>query len=577
MEPTPEIDCRNVNTLWASVLVATLRRAGVRRAVVSPGSRSTPLTMALARAEGMVAVPVLDERAAGFFALGLAKASGRPVVLVCTSGTAAANYLPAVIEAQAAGVRLLVLTADRPAELRACSSGQTIDQLKLYGGYVSHFHELPLPEASHSLLSALRQSVLHALERTSFPAPGPVHLNVPLRDPLAPVSDDGVAAQAVAGIDWAQFFGQVAEPARVAWHGEIPPLHADVHGVIVVGPAHQATFNAAAVAEIARRLGWPVLADGLSTLRQSAVRIPNLITTYDAILRDSAQAERLKPEMVLAIGAWPASKVLRGWIEASGARIWQIDTGDENRDGLHGRTRRVRTSLSVLAAALTEATGPSGYTLMWTKREGVVRAELDRRLEAETVLFEPKAAWLLARHLPVGTPVVVGNSMPVRDLEYVWPAGDRALRPWCNRGANGIDGTLSTALGIAEAAGRPTVLLTGDLAFLYDASGLLVRRHFRGSLTVVVINNNGGGIFEHLPVAQFDPPFEEFFATPQSVDLATLCAAHGVAHELVPDWTRFTALIATLPASGLRVLEVRTDRKRDAGARRLLLDVKSAG
>ncbi len=286
--------------------------------------------------------------------------------------------------------------------------------------------------------------------------------------------------------------------------------------------------------------------------------MPNLITTYDAILRDAAQAGRLQPEMVLAIGAWPTSKVLRGWLEASGARIWQIDSGDDNRDGLHGRTRRVRTSLSVLAAALPIATEPSGYTLMWTRRETSVRTELDRRLEAESTLFEPKAAWLLARHLPVGTPVVLGNSMPVRDVEYVWPAGDRALRTWCNRGANGIDGTVSTALGIAEAAGRPAVLLTGDLAFLHDANGLLLRRHFRGSLTVVVI----------------DPPFEEFFATPQSVDLAGLCAAHGVAYERVADWARFTALITALPDSGLRVLEVRTDRKHDAAARRQLLEVK---
>jgi 2-succinyl-5-enolpyruvyl-6-hydroxy-3-cyclohexene-1-carboxylate synthase len=180
----------------------------------------------------------------------------------------------------------------------------------------------------------------------------------------------------------------------------------------------------------------------------------------------------------------------------------------------------------------------------------------------------------IARHLPVGTPVVLGNSMPVRDVEYVWPAGDRALRTWCNRGANGIDGTLSTALGIAESAGRSTVLLTGDLAFLHDANGLLLRRHFRGSLTIIVINNDGGGIFEHLPIAQFDPPLEEFFATPQAVDLAALCAAHGVAHRR---GARLGALHGVDHAAGqrIRVLEVRTDRKRDAAGRRAFLDVKS--
>ena len=566
------LDTRNLNSLWSGVLAETLARCGVTRAVISPGSRSTPLTLAVAAHARIEAIPVLDERSAAFFALGLAKAALQPVALVCTSGTAAANYFPAVIEAHESGVPLIVLTADRPPELRACASGQTIDQQKIFGGYVSFYHELALPEVSLERWRYLRQMVAHAVERALRPVAGPVHLNVPFRDPLAPLADDGRVAQLAAELDWAAFFAHLAPAPATLRHAPVPRLMPDVHGVIIVGPAQPARPEefVAAVGEMGRRLGWPVLAEGLSPLRNHAAGVPGIVTTYDAILRDENAAERLKPEIVLCLGGWPTSKVLRAWLERSDAPTWLVTERADNRDALHGRTRVLPISLPVLAAALPEAMDINGYQRMWARFEDKARAALDARLRGTTGLFEPKAAWLLAQHLPAGTPLVIANSMPIRDVEYVSPATDRALRPLCNRGANGIDGTLSTALGVAHAAGKPVVLLTGDLAFLHDANGLLLAPKFRGSLTVVVINNAGGGIFEHLPVAQFDPPFEEFFATPQSVDLAQLCAAHAIEHVSVNDWAQFTQLVAMLPASGIRVLEVRTDRKRDAAGRKAL-------
>jgi 2-succinyl-5-enolpyruvyl-6-hydroxy-3-cyclohexene-1-carboxylate synthase len=206
---------------------------------------------------------------------------------------------------------------------------------------------------------------------------------------------------------------------------------------------------------------------------------------------------------------------------------------------------------------------------MWREYERTARSLLDRMIEVENTLFEPKAAWLLAKHLPEDTPLFVASSMPVRDVEYVWPAGDRRIRPFFNRGANGIDGTLSTALGVAH-GNRPAVLLTGDLALLHDSNGFLSSPKLRGSLTIVLINNRGGGIFEHLPVAEFNPPFEEFFATPQSVNFPALASAYGVDHTFVQDWSQFVDLVSTLPNSGIRVLELRTDRKRDAGVRKAL-------
>jgi len=570
------LDFRNVNSLWGSVLVETLSRLGLRQAVVSPGSRSTPLAIALARHPGIEAIPVLDERSAGFFALGLARRKGEPVLLVCTSGTAGANYFPAVIEASESGVPLLVITADRPPEMRACASGQTIDQQKLFGGYPDFYHELALPGAAEPLLAYLRQTLAHAFGRTLHPTPGPVHLNAPFRDPLAPVAD-GTAEPAAAAVDWDAFFDFVAPPAGIECAAPLPSLGPDVHGIIVAGPAQPAdpAGYAAAVGEIGRKLGWPVLADGLSPVRQHANLIPHLVTAYDALLRNPAFAARVRPETVLCLGGWPTSKVLRDWLQAGAARTWLVGTRPDNRDALHGRTRPLPVAVPALAAGLPAAGAPNGYTPLWTDAEKRARAVLDRTLADEAALFEPKAAWLLDRHLPAGTPIFIANSMPVRDVEYVCGGGERRLRAFGNRGANGIDGTLSTAMGVAH-GGPPAVLLTGDLALLHDANGFLLRPRLRGSLTVVLINNRGGGIFEHLPVAQFDPPFEEFFATPQEVDFAGLASAHGAAHILVRDWDHFTSLISALPAAGVRVLEVRTDRKRDAAGRRRLLVAASS-
>ncbi len=558
------LDFRNLNSLWSGVLVETLARCGLKQAVISPGSRSAPLVFALARHPRIEAVPVLDERSAAFFALGLAKRTRRPVALVCTSGTAAANFFPAVIEAHESGAPLLVLTADRPPELRDCAAGQAIDQQKLYGGHVEFYHELAVPEASEPLLRYLRQTVAHACTRAQG---GPVHLNCPFRDPLAPVED--ASARALEKKIDEDFFAHLAPPpaaarAITAWQRPVT-----ARGLIVAGPCLSAdpALHAAAIVRLGATLGWPVLADALSPVRHHAGAGAAVVAAYDAILRSERAGRELAPRQVICFGGWPTSKVLRGWLESVQAETVMVSPGAANRDGLHGRTRHLPLAAENFSAEGTPAADP-GYVLSWRKAEAAARASLDGALDSTAELFEGKAVWLLARHLPAATPVFVASSMPVRDAEYFWPADDRRRVLFFNRGANGIDGTLSSALGIAHGADRPAVLLTGDLALLHDANGFLLRSKLRGSLTVVLINNRGGGIFEHLPVAQFDPPFEDFFATPQEVDFARLCAAHGAAHVPVRDWRHLADLVSVLPAGGLRVLELRTDRKRDAAARK---------
>jgi 2-succinyl-5-enolpyruvyl-6-hydroxy-3-cyclohexene-1-carboxylate synthase len=328
----PSLDFRNVNALWGSVVAETLVRSGVATAVISPGSRSTPLAFALARHPGIDAIPVLDERSASFFALGLAKRDLRPVVLLCTSGTAGANYFPAVIEAHEAGVPLVVLTADRPPEMRACASGQTIDQQRLYGSFVSFHHELAVPEASLPLLRYLRQTVAHAVERSLAPFRGPVHLNAPFRDPCP-----GGGRRGDRGLCGPRGLGAVLRAPEPAYPvlavSEIPPFSHRVHGIIVAGPVLTAdpAAHAAAVAEIARKLGWPVLADGLSPARNHG-GIPHLVTRYDTILRSPKAAESLQA------GVRP---VPRGVADQQGPA--RVDRGERGAHLLrHGPARQPR-------------------------------------------------------------------------------------------------------------------------------------------------------------------------------------------------------------------------------------------
>jgi len=574
--PASALDFRNTNSLWCSVIVETLARLGLRHAVVSPGSRSTPLTFAFAAHPSIEAIPVLDERSAAFFALGLARQHRRPTALVCTSGTAAANFLPAVIEAQESGVPLLVFTADRPPELRECAAGQAIDQQKLYGAHVNFYHELAVAEAKLELLDYARQTVVHAYERTLFPFAGPVHLNAPFRDPLPPV-EDGRAEKLRLEIDTETFFSHLQEPHPAAKAGVVFDPSKSVRGVIIAGPAQSADPVAycAAVARLSSALGWLVLVDGLSPLRNHAALNPLLVVNYNAVLRSPVLAERLQPAAVLCLGEWPTSRQLLQWLQTGGADTWLVADDAKNHDALHGRTRHLRCSVEALAAALPPKNAqPSAYAREWLRADHAARQAFDLRLSTLDVLFEGKASRLLSQQLPPETPFMIASSMPVRDVEFFWEPNDRHGRPFFNRGANGIDGTLSTALGVAH-GNRPAVLLTGDLALLHDTNGFLLRPKLRGSLTVVLINNHGGGIFEMLPVAKFDPPFEEFFATPQEVDFAKLCSAYGADHVLVRDWAHFTELISALPAAGLRVLELRTDRKHDAAFRRELFAAAS--
>lgn len=572
---TAHLDFRNANALWCSVLVETLVRCGLRSAVVSPGSRSTPLTFALAAHPAVEAVPVLDERSAAFFALGQARQQHRPVVLVCTSGSAAANYLPAVIEAHESGVPLIVISADRPPEMRECASGQTIDQHKLFGRYARWYHELAVPEPRLELLGYLRQTLRQAWTRAT--QGGVVQLNAPFRDPLPPIADDG-ATEALRAQLPDTFFDQPEAPSITPGGLVLHQRGTPSRGVIVAGPAmpEDEAAYVATVANLARKTGWPILADVLSPLRQNAPDDVVVVSAYHAVLRNEPLARDLTPRMVIALESWPTSKVLREWLANSQAEMLMISPRSGSHDALHGKTREIEAPIEALQIEGQPPVDPA-WAEAWRAAEAKMTEVLTRWFSArDEALFEGEVSWRLAQHLPDHAALCVANSMPVRDLEYFWPTTHRGLRVYSSRGANGIDGTLSTAMGVAHGRSTPTVLLTGDLAFLHDGNGLQLAHALRGSLTVVVINNDGGGIFGHLPVAKFEPPFERYFSTPQHVDLAALCAGHQVEHRRVTSREELVDVIGHLPPAGVRVIEVRTDRRADVATRKRLFRDLSA-
>ena len=615
------IDFRNTNTLWASILAETLQRLGLTTAVICPGSRSAPLTIAFAQNNQIETIPILDERSASFFALGIAKKSHLPVALICTSGTAAANFYPAIIEARESRIQLLIFTADRPPELRDSHAGQAIDQIKIYANYPNWQAELAIPSAEIAMLGYLRQTLMYAWDRSQFPTPGPVHLNIPFRDPLVPISDIAVEALE-AQFDIEDFFAGlepivVGETSTSPSQGGHAPSTAPTkggvgsaieqwqkcsRGIIIAGVAQPEDSEkyCRAIAQISQLLNWPVLAEGLSPLRNYAQLNPHLISTYDLILRNRELADKLTPEIAIQIGDLPTSKELRNWLDKTQPKRYVIDPSHHNFDPLHGKTIHLRTSPENLATAISlhvpplkkgglggdqasattaisplvppltkgglggVQTSPSNeYLQLWHNTETQVRQTIDQKLSTINNIIEPKVSWLLSQILPARTPIFISNSMPVRDIEFFWKPNNLEIKPFVNRGANGIDGTLSTALGVAH-RNQSSIILTGDLALLHDTNGFLINNKFVGHLTIILINNNGGGIFEMLPVARFDPPFEEFFATPQHINFAQLCATYGVEHQIIDDWEQLKQKLVSLPNNGIMVLELQTNRRADA-------------
>ncbi len=539
-------------------LVDEFVRCGMQHACTSPGSRNTPIVLTLAREERLQRWSHVDERAAGFFALGAAKASRRPVLVTCTSGTAAANLLPAVVEARYAGVPMIVLTADRPPELRDIGAGQTIDQIKLYGDNVKWFHEMGEPESSPERMRFVRSLACRAYWSALAGTPGPVHINLPLREPLVleeplPADEPGGGGRS-SGNPWL-----VQERAAPSDTRALLRRHEFKRTVLVAGDLGPDPSLGLALAQFAARARVPLLADPLSGARSGHAAIAH----FDLLLRDAHVAERLRPDLVCRIGDLPTSKPLRAWLAGlDSAHHIQFAADDRWIEPVHQLSQRIVGPLDELVARVTHdelAVDDSDWLDRWTVADSVVAHAIAEPLMAAG-LSEPAAITALAQFLPPSVSLFVGASMPIRDVEEFFPALAEPPRVMANRGANGIDGTVSSAFGVA-ATGGEVVLVLGDVTLAHDIGGLLAARRLGLKLTIVLLNNDGGGIFNFLAVSGEGQAFEQHIATPTGLDFSQAAALYGLRHEPVSTLDGLAdALMGALAGGDSTLIEVRTDR-----------------
>ena len=552
--------------LLLRAFVDELARCGVREACTSPGSRCTPIVLALARDERLRCFSHIDERCAGFFALGAAKATGKPVAITCTSGTAAANLAPAVIEAHEARVPLVVLTADRPAELREVGAGQTIDQIKLYGSAAKWFFEVGTHEATPDRVRWMRALACRAVWTAAEGRPGPVHLNFALREPLvapADLEDDPQPGRSN-GRPWV--LRSTPGEDTAAGGRALAVVARDARRPIVV--AGRAEPGLEAIAAACERQGWPLLADPLSGARRGGAAIAH----YDALLRIASFAGARRPDLVIRCGDLPTSKPLREWLDDLGEGVTQLALHP------HGAWQDPGASVEVVLAAdpartLTAAAKHVGsadpeWLAGWLRADARASGAIDAVLGDGGELSEPLVARRLGAQLAENATLFVASSMPVRDVECFTAVRDDPPRVLCNRGANGIDGTVSGAFG-AAAASRPdpVVLLIGDVALAHDIGGLLAASRLDLALTIVLLNNDGGGIFEFLPVAGERDMFEEHVATPHGLDFAHAAQLYGFDHRRA---ATVDELGEHLDGGGRTIIEIRTDRAANLSLHRAL-------
>ncbi|QRV15260.1 2-succinyl-5-enolpyruvyl-6-hydroxy-3-cyclohexene-1-carboxylic-acid synthase [Haloterrigena salifodinae] len=592
----------NRATLWGRVLVDELAKGGLEAVCIAPGSRSTPLTVAFAAHEGIDVYSHLDERSAAYFALGRARRTGEPTALVSTSGTATANFHPAVIEADQARVPLLVLTADRPHELRDSGANQTVDQVKLYGDAVRWDAELPDPEADERKVRSLRTTAARALAETGGVDPGPVHLNCPFRKPLEPIEvPDAVPdafAETPAGRGRDSAFVETESGTRVLADAQYDDLVRTLEDadrpLIVAGPADPAdliSLEPDRVATVAERVGAPILADPLSNLRfgphvdRGSVTGP-VYGGYDAYIDTLPE-----PDAVVRFGASPTSKPLRHALRDSDARQFLLDPAGDWREATFTATDLLATSPGPVFEGLCERLEADAGAETASKSEWLAAfADAERRhwavrdaaLESASLESDPFEGAVLAAVFdgaPDPATIFVSNSMPIRDADRFGRPRDAELTVLANRGASGIDGITSTALGAGSATDDPLVLVTGDLAFYHDSNGLLAVDRCGVDATIVLLDNDGGGIFHELPIEEFEPPFTDQFKTPHGLEFGALADFYDLAFERVALVDFASAYRRSLESEGTQVLAVEFDseashRRRDVLAERIREDLR---
>ena len=559
---------------YIASLVDELYQLGVRHAVFSPGSRSTTLAMLFQSHGGFHTYMNIDERSAGFMALGIAKAQGEPAVLVCTSGSALTHYGPAVVEAKHSGVPMIILSADRPYTLQQVGAPQTIDQQKYFGTAVNYYEELSVPSESH-YYTYPRQVARRAYLKANDHKLGPVHINVPLFEPLVPNREEEYFTQ-----------GRSEKPFRLVKHQEIASLGSLLNAKRVLILGGPSVTNPKAVIDFAERIGAVVIGDPLSNLRQ----YEGVISTYDAFLAHHERWEELRPDVVIQLGQIPVSKRIQQWM----ATLTDIDyitvspTADVVNPSLtttihvmadidvflaeikRGIPLLINTEkkqravlqklekLNLLTPSHSVGMRPT-YEELWRQIESNSREQLDK-VQEEPTLFEGRTIHMLQQMMPDEGQILVANSMSIRDMDYFWASGRSQAMVYGNRGTNGIDGTVSTALGLST-NGKPTVMVTGDLSFFHDLNGLAIGKTHGMNLTIILHNNDGGGIFQYLPQKGTDD-FDYLFNTPQGIDYSGLATMYGLDYVKVTTNAELEqAMQQYIGAEGIHLIEVPTSKE----------------
>ena len=577
------IRAANRTMLWAEIFVEELARSGLTAVCIAPGSRSTPLMLAFAAQKRITVYPHIDERSAAFFALGLALATQAPVAVLCTSGTAAAEFYPAIVEANYAEVPLLILTADRSHEARASGSNQTVNQVNLYGDHVRWFVDVAPPEADPDplVLRYLRALAARALTAASAPPAGPVHLNFPFRKPLepTPVPDDvperlwTERPLEMTGRANGRAFTRLTRgdnsPSATQINLLAEAIESAPQGVIICGPRCPAAGFPLAVTHLARLTGYPVFADALSGVRFGRqVEQSNglILGGYETFLQRTITAHWKPPEVILRFGGMPTSTALMTWLEGIATARHILITGSGRwADDTHHLAELIWADpeltcqrLTAHLAASRQVQPDSAWAESFQRVENQVWEAVTAARAAEN--FEGAVLAEVVEHLPAGAALFVASSLPVRHLDQFVRPSAKDLRVFANRGASGIDGTISSALGVAAASKGPLVLVMGDLAFYHDLNGLLALRRCGVKATIVVINNDGGGIFQRLPIAKFDPPFTELVRTPHGLTFAPAAQMFGADYVLAEGQGAFQrALEKAVGSSASTIIEVPSD------------------
>ncbi|WP_342536093.1 2-succinyl-5-enolpyruvyl-6-hydroxy-3-cyclohexene-1-carboxylic-acid synthase [Sporosarcina sp. FSL K6-3508] len=544
-------------------LTETLVQQGANKAVISPGSRSTPLAYAFSKSEDMQTFIQTDERSAAFYALGLVKATGRPVVLLCTSGTAASNYHPAVTESYYARLPLIVITADRPHELREVGAPQAIDQIRMFGEHVKESVDFPVPENRAEILNYMEQRAVRLLAVAKTAPQGPVHLNVPFREPLlidlegqAPVSrfQQQFIGEASLSNDMKDFLQQAITKSK--------------RGILIIGE-QPPELQKEQFWQFAKSLQWPVLCDPLSNLRSQvpADCIDLCIDQYDALLKSETFSEGVQPDCVIRFGPQPVSKPLTLFLKRVCPKTYiVVDESPNYRDPLGLTTHHLQTTARSVWQEMDVCLERTDYTNQWLQANQISTDVLN-----DEMYFNGDEGHIVRQfiaHLPNKADVVCSSSMPIRDLDTYFKKTEKDISLFCNRGTNGIDGVVSTALGIQEGRKRTTYLLIGDLAFLHDLNGLIISRLQETDLTIIIVNNNGGGIFSYLPQASVEDYYEQLFGTPTNLTFNHIAAMYEAQYDAVSTVEAFENVMQATKTSSLRMIEVFTNRADNVEAHR---------